>query len=241
MERGKSGSVKVTFEFKAKIDTTQEYNFVANIQDVLCIVHNNELSIHDTLNLTLVNGSTGIDGTNDSIIASGSNAWINRTGANFSSLECELVIIMRDKQYKYYETFDLPAISEEQYSRMVMKATPFLDEVTDSTITFALLAERLRPVNDDYHPNSEKFRVEIFNAKGALVFNSNFGMNYMQMISHVEPYRVSEKKRFEYLWDGKGNNKLPLPAGKYKAVLTMVVKPISYGAEIEFDWKGSQK
>ncbi|MBX3043371.1 MAG: hypothetical protein KIT33_05595 [Candidatus Kapabacteria bacterium] len=108
-------------------------------------------------------------------------------------------------------------------------------EITDNEqIKFLMTAERLSPREGEYLPNSENFRVEIFDEKNNLIFNSDFEMNYLMVIMDVEPKQIGESTQYEFIWNKKNNWKKQVPSGDYKARLSIPSVPDDYHIILPF-------
>jgi len=221
--------------------TSPQHRFVFGIDSIVALLQLRGRSNFDTtLYLALINGTTGFREKLDSISTEGTAYWSNPLGLAIDTLQC--VIRFSTLARKQYEVrldtvLSLPVDSMPPF----ITVTPFIDAQTDSSVTFALLAQRNRGTGEDYHPTSERFRVEIFDERGSLRFASNAGMNYLQEVSSVEPRRRGELKRYTFEWPGTDNEGVPLPPGRYTAVLSIVAKPYPYTARIAFDWKGKAR
>jgi hypothetical protein len=91
-----------------------------------------------------------------------------------------------------------------------------------------LAALRKNTVDDEYIPDSEEFRAEIFSYKGKLLWSSNFNMNYMQQITDVRPAETGKAYLYTAVWNGKSNNKKKIRSGDYKIKLLIPSKPKPY-------------
>ena len=118
-----------------------------------------------------------------------------------------------------------------------LELSPTVENVTDSTLTFVLEATRKYPVEGEYIPNSEIFRVEILSLKGAIQWSSNHEANFLQAIHKVEPVEVNGVKKYTKDWNGMTIKSTKLPPGTYQARMTIPAKPKPYTTQIEFKWK----
>jgi len=103
-------------------------------------------------------------------------------------------------------------------------------KINNGEYNFQLLAIRLNPAQGSYLPTSEKLRIEIQNDK--LLYKSNEGKNYMQMISEVLPISIGDY----YLYQ---ENVIPSKAkidlnGARTAKLIIPAMPINYISTINF-------
>ena len=120
-----------------------------------------------------------------------------------------------------------------------MYLLPFAEENEDGTVTFYMESRRNWKPANEYIPDSEHFRVQIFTKKGNLVWSSSEGKNFMQVIGYVKPEIAGEMHVYKQVWDGKDNSDIPVPKGEYKVVMTIPAKPIEYSTTMDYYWKGS--
>lgn len=236
------GGLNIAARFETLRDTTSPlHHFVFSIDTLRAVLQIRGRAHYDTvLVLPQISGTTGIREKIDSISVEGFDRWSNPLGIPLDTVRYRLELTTLQRQ-RYAVTFDtvlaLPADSTLPY----VSVTPFIDVRTDSTITFALLAQRHRGFGEDYYPTSERMRVEIFDDKGQLRFSSNYQLDFMQAIAPVEPKFRGDVKRFTFEWPGVDNTGEPLPPGHYVARLSLVTKPYPYSAQIEFEWQGKQR
>lgn len=236
----RQGGLNLEIVFKTLRDTTSpQHHFVFGINTIEAAISIRGQSAFDTtVAMPIINGTTGMTEKRDSISTEALTRWSNPLGMLLDTVQCRFLITTLDgKRYVVVRdtVFGFPPDSTPPF----ITVTPSIDAQTDSTVRFALLAVRNRGYGEDYHPTSERFRVEIFDQEGRRRFSSNTGIEYLQEISPVEPKR-GEVKRFTFEWPGTDDNGDPLPPGRYTAVLSLVTKPYPYKARISFEWKGSK-
>jgi len=234
--------IYIEVRFATLRDTTSPlHHFVFGIDTLRALLQLRGRAQFDTLiYLPIINGTTGIREKLDTITTEGVAQWSNPLGLPLDSVRC--VIEATTLDHKLYAitrdtVFSLPPDSIKPF----VTVTPHIDQQTDTSITFALLAQRHRGFGEDYHPTSERFRVEIIDERGQLRFSSNYGMDYLQAIYPVEPRIPGEFKRYTFEWFGYDNEGNLLPPGRYTAVLSLVAKPYPYSARITFDWPGGKQ
>lgn len=235
-------TLSIEVKFTTLRDTTSPlHHFVFGVDSITALLQLRGRSNFDTtLYFALINGTTGFREKIDSISTEGIAYWSNPLGLTIDTLHCEIRIsTLAGNRYavRLDTVLALPFDSMPPF----ITVTPFIDAATDSSVTFALLAQRNRGTGEDYHPTSERLRVEIFDEHGNLRFASNAGMNYLQEIGSIEPQRRGELKRYTFEWPGTDNDGNPLPPGRYTAVLSIVAKPYPYTARIAFEWKGKTR
>ncbi|MBL7999458.1 MAG: hypothetical protein JNL32_12580 [Candidatus Kapabacteria bacterium] len=240
--RTKSGGAMISLQYGMIQDTSKPINkFMSNVVNLDICIYDEEYAPLDTLSPGLVSSVTGFTIGIDSLYMLAEGRWRNPMATPFTALIIDAVLTMNDST-RYHDAvrFELPAgDSIKPIEYMTVKGD--IDEQTDSTITFGLLATRNRGVHDDYHPTSERMRLEIYSQKGVLLYGSNHGMNFLQSVGQVEPNKIGDNKRFVFMWGGTDNDGNILPKGRYKAKLTLVTRPFPYSTTIDFDWKGNPK
>lgn len=235
------GGLNVEIVFKTLRDSTSpQHHFVFGINTIEAAISlRGRVAFDTTIAMPIINGTTGMTEKRDSISTEAFMRWSNPLGLPLDTVRCRFLITLLDgRQYSFVRdtVFGFPSDSTLPF----ITVTPFIDAQTDSSVTFALLAVRNRGYGEDYHPTSERFRVEIFDEQGQRRFSSNTGIEYLQEIAPVEPKR-GEIKRFTFEWPGTDDNGETLPPGRYRAVLSLVARPYPYTAQISFEWKGSKQ
>ncbi len=236
------GGINIEVRFLTIRDSTSPlHHFVFSIDSLRMWLQLRGRSRFDTLlYLPIVNGSSGLREKIDTITTEGYARWSNPQGLALDSVRCIIEATTLNHQ-RYRLTKDTILRVPLDSVKPFVTVTPALDAVTDTSITFALLAQRHRGFGEDYHPTSERFRVEIFDESGALRFSSNYGVDYLQAIYPVEPRIPGEYKRYSFEWLGYDNEGNILPPGRYTAVLSIVAKPYPYTARLQFDWRGGSR
>lgn len=105
----------------------------------------------------------------------------------------------------------------------------------DSLAKFELKVQRIKSADGEYLPNSEDFRVEIYDNELNLIFSSNFEQNYMMAIGKVEPVEVGETKSYAFEWNYLSNFSKQVSKGKYLAKLIIPAEPENYFVDIDFE------
>jgi hypothetical protein len=118
--------------------------------------------------------------------------------------------------------------------------TPSIGDITDSSATFYLKAERLKTKMGEYFPTSETLRVQILSKKGVLEWSSDNNMNFLQVITSVLPVNLGEPYTYSVKWNGRKNDGTPLKKGTYNAIMMLVMNPRIYTKQITFDWNGHE-
>lgn len=240
--RENGGGLSVDFMIPFLRDSTNPvFKTMEQHESMTGIIIHPELGVLDTFEIAPVTHTSGIQEKVDSLNFLGYFRWFNPKAYDYEKLTIVIrVQCPENKRYYYSKTMDLP-ISAGKQPVPFITATPFIDESSDSLVDFAMLCKRNRGFAVDYHPSSEKFRVEIESLNGEKIFASNYNMNFLQQIYPVEPKRINDIKRYNYKWYGLDNKGNKVPPGKYRAILQIVAKPEPYKATIEFEWKGNKR
>lgn len=110
------------------------------------------------------------------------------------------------------------------------------EQLNENMAKFILKAKRLATVDREYIPNSDVFRVNVFDQNGNLIWDSSFENNYLQVITNVEPVNVGDEHTYELHWNFSINNsKSKAKPGNYTALLMIPSKPNIYSCKIDFE------
>lgn len=120
---------------------------------------------------------------------------------------------------------------------IIMKLEGKLQIVDENFIKFILTATRKKLIENEYMPNSENFRIEIFDDEMNLIFNSDFEHHFLMVISDVKPVKIGETEEYQHLWNMKGNDGKRIKKGKYTANLIIPAMPNVYTTSVEFEIK----
>ncbi len=136
----------------------------------------------------------------------------------------------------YYKVYDSMVVENNGTLDLI----PMEINYSGNRYAFGLVAVRKGNVEEEYVPDSETLRIEIYNHKGKEIWSSNYGMNYMQMIQPVEPEKIGEAHLYLQFWDGKSNNKRKANSDEYKIKYLIPAKPKPYFIlkefSAEFEW-----
>ncbi len=240
-QRARGGAVKFEFNFQTPHDTSSaDFNFVFHISDCYCVVRTIDQVSLDTIDLHPAFGITNVDPDKDSLTVSAHGFWLNATTEEYNDLIFDLVFTVDGALYHDTRIVHMEPTKDEERAFPLITVKGFIDEQSDSSVVFALLATRNRGASIDYFPTSEKMRIEIMNMKGVVLYASNQGQMYLQEVKPVDPLKLNEFLRYTLAWNGKQNDGSVLPDGKYKVRLSLVARPKAYVDEIDLDWKGRQ-
>lgn len=216
-------------------DESPSLRFVRSIRDITLIVRTPS-GREDTLDPILSSsGQVSQDYKTASLTIHGEALWDNPSAEPFDSLTVHLLIETFDAgNYLATYTFFLPPVQQSQQVQPPLKIEPRIEQEDDSTIVFVLLAERVRFLEREYFPTSERLRVEIYDQKGNLLWSSAVGRAFLQVIGPVEPQSIGEVYRYELDWNGTDQNGQKLPPGHYTAKLILPIVPAPMQATVEF-------
>ncbi len=218
-------------------DTGAAVSFVRNIREVRTLLYHPDRGLLDTVNHTLASSSVEND-TAKTMALEAMSRWTNALGVPFDSIYTQTLITVRGgRVYAAEQGFSLPPLTENQHSLHALELKGWVEDSTDSSALFVVLAERKRMINGEYFPSSERLRVMITSESGTAVWNSSQAQIFMQMTAFVEPKNIGEVRRYELPWNGMDAQGKPLPPGKYNVVLTLPARPSPYSVVIPFSWK----
>ena len=155
------GSINFDYLFLVPHDTSNEmFNTLFHVSDTYCVIIDPQRGVLDTIDVRPSLGITSIDEASDSLIVAGKGFWTNNSATEYSELIFDLVLQSKGKLYHDARLVRLEASTEDQKASPLLYVQPFIDETTDSSVTFALLARRNRGASIDFFPTSEYLRVE---------------------------------------------------------------------------------
>lgn len=237
--RVRGGSVTFEYLYLVPHDTgNAAFRALFDVSESYCVVIDPQRGVLDTIDIRPITGVTSMDESIDSLVVTGKGYWVNSFMTEYEELIFDVVLQSGGRTFHDARRVRLEAVTEEQKASPLMYVEPLIDEQTDSSVTFALLAKRNRGSSIDYFPSSERLRVEIVAADGTVVFASNHGMNYLQEVQPVEPLQREHLHRYVYTWGGLGNDGRPVRPGTYTVRMKLVVKPEPYEARTVMEWKG---
>lgn len=111
-------------------------------------------------------------------------------------------------------------------------------EISADKILLRAVALRNFNAEEEYLPSSESVRGEIWNERGAQVFNSGKNKSFLTVIKKVEPQSPGDYKLYTVEYGPEKVDKPILSAGKYKARITIPSKPFQYYSQMEFYLEG---
>jgi hypothetical protein len=146
----------------------------------------------------------------------------------------EIQIRTNDKEYRYVQNYNQLKVIEEDPS---MVTYSYMDEITDDGCKFGMFAIRLKPIEDEWIPNSNHMTALMQDQKGREIWSSAFNQNFMQMVYPVFPEDIGTYHKYEHDWRGNWNNGSPAKPGLYIVNMTINSKPENYNSTINLNWK----
>jgi hypothetical protein len=140
------------------------------------------------------------------------------TRKNISNGNCGSVNFVANRQNYILTLNFIPAT--EKFAAFPQEL--FLD---DTTIVFVLDLVRLKPSDEEYFPTSERLRIEIRNQLGKVIWNSDYDLNFLQVVGKVEPIEVGKLHRYIVPWNRRDNQGKLVEAGKYNVAFILPFKP----------------
>ncbi|MCK5741808.1 MAG: hypothetical protein KAH48_06285, partial [Chlorobi bacterium] len=68
-----------------------------------------------------------------------------------------------------------------------LRLLPYYTNLTGGEVEFVLSVKRAHQKENEYLPSSEDLRIEVKTQSGKTIWSSNYGMNFLQVISEVKP------------------------------------------------------
>jgi hypothetical protein len=138
--------------------------------------------------------------------------------------------------YTDSQTKPLNSLKNES-SYQTLDIYPIINKKDENVINLGLFTIR-KKVIEEYIPNSELLRIKVINDKGKLVFRSDEGGNFMQIIYPVYPEEVGKSYIYSYTWKLENKNRFSIPSGKYDINIMIPALPNPYSTDIKLEWDG---
>lgn len=213
----------------------QRENFVKSLQNVYIHFRQNKRIIK-TLYLKPFKFSERINETSsiDAFVAL-SKYQFPSVSVRYNELSLDVVIILNNRRFLTSGSFNSFFDNSEISNNATMEIVPIITRMDSVSYLFGMLALRTAQVENEYLPDSEDFRAEIFNHKFNTLWSSNFNKNYTTQINKVEPTEIDSMHFYYTIWNGKGNNLILLPEYRdYKLKLSIPAKPYPYSYVSDF-------
>ncbi|MEJ5287545.1 MAG: hypothetical protein CH6_0797 [Candidatus Kapaibacterium sp.] len=140
------------------------------------------------------------------------------TKKNLGNENCEDLIFVANK-IEYPLKFNIIQTNEK------FKSFPQILIHDDTTFLFVLDLLRLKPEEGEYFPTSERLRIEIRNKQGKTIWNSDFDLNFLQVIGKVEPEEVGKIHRYIVPWNRRDNSGKFIEKGDFEVAFILPIKP----------------
>jgi len=98
-----------------------------------------------------------------------------------------------------------------------------------------LSAKRKYKKENEYLPSSEDLRVKVKTQSGKTIWLSNYGKNFLQVISEVNPVEVGDVHVYSIKWDGKSRSGKLFKSGSYIVELTIPAQPDNYTVTLKYE------
>lgn len=128
-----------------------------------------------------------------------------------------LHFIANRRQYDFSVEFREP--------KEMFQVFPQILNIADTIIVFVLDLLRVKPPKDEYFPTSERLRIEITNKMGKVVWNSDYDLNFLQVIGQVEPVEVGKVQRYIVPWNRVDNSGNFVDEGDLSVSFVLPIKP----------------
>ena len=198
-----------------------------NVAWVEAVVGPDEHSLND--NIVFATSTAGAPGAAETVTIVGEASW-DTDAARRSKRMVADVSVVTSQEHLIYRTV-------VEYSKAEpMELTPFTSAVNDTTIEVGVIARRVFVPAGEYLPSSENVRLIISDEQGAVVWRSDAGQSFLQLVTTVEPQNVGQMQRYVVPWFGQNLLQQRVPDGMYKAEIIIPARPDPYKAWIEVPW-----
>lgn len=198
-----------------------------NVAWVEALVGPDENALND--NLVFATSTAGAPGAEETVTIVGEASWDTDAAKKSKRLVAD-VSVVTSQEHLIYRTV-------VEYSRAEpMELTPFTSAVNDTTMEVGVIARRVFVPAGEYLPSSENVRLIISNEQGAVVYRSDAGQSFLQLVTTVEPQNVGQMQRYVVPWNGRDLQKERVPDGMYKAEVIIPARPDPYKATIDVPW-----
>lgn len=217
-------------------DSTVRLSFVGSpvlrtngrvIRHVECAVGPNEQEMKDLIVFSTSNA--GAPGVAQTVNIIGSASWDTRAARRSTECVVDVSVLTAEEHLIFRQHLKYEAAEP-------MELTPFTQAVSDTLIEVGVIARRMFVPTGEHLPSSENFRVIISDAKGSVLFRSDFNQAFLSLMSTVEPQITGQMQRYTMPWTGRDMQGNRVPDGTYKAELIIPARPTPYRSMIEVPW-----
>lgn len=120
-----------------------------------------------------------------------------------------------------------------------LELMPFAQALSNSQIAFGTTARRLFLPANEYLPTSESCRVLVYNSKRSIIWRSDAGMNFMQVVTKVEPQAYGETVNHTQIWNGRDMQGNPVPSQLLIIEVIIPARPQPYQTSMTYNWRGN--
>lgn len=148
-------------------------------------------------------------------------SWFYTVETKLDLKNCRVLHFVVNRQQNDFST-------EFAEPKEMFQAFPQILNIGDTIFVFVLDLLRLKPPEDEYFPTSERLRVEITNKLGKRVWNSDYDLNFLQIIGPVEPVEVGKIQRYIVPWNRVDNSGKFVEEGEFNVSFILPMKPTKF-------------
>jgi hypothetical protein len=213
------------------------YKFVSSVRDVNLIRKSRKGGIIDTIHFPIPELS-GVSGSAEGASLALMTTADFKSPDNFHPADLSYYFLMEGYSDDYFwETAYDSIFINSTYEKPILELESRVEGITDSSAYFVCYVTRITKAEKQYFGSSELLRAVISDEKGRVMWNSDAGQNYLQMIYPVLPEREGDTHKYSVFWNGVKKDGTPLPPGLYQVRLTLLTKPKPFESFVHFYWK----
>ena len=198
-----------------------------NVAWVEASVGPDENSLND--DIVFATSTAGAPGAEETVTLVGEASWDTRAAKLSKRMVADVSVVTSQEHLIYRVEVDYTEANP-------MELTPFTSAVNDTTMEVGVIARRVFVPAGEYLPSSENVRLIISDDKGTVVYRSDFGQSFLQLVTTVEPQNVGQMQRYVVPWNGRNLQKERVADGTYSAEVIIPARPDPYSATIEIPW-----
>ncbi len=145
---------------------------------------------------------------------------------------CDFIFEERgeNKTPRYFRVNCSELSTNEIFNKEFLLLEPGFKKISEDKYKFTLKATRLKERENEYIPDSETLRIELYGVSKMVrkppVWDSSEGKNFMQMVMPVKPEKIGDTYTYELVWDGRDRDGKKI--SEAIAVYIIPAKPEAY-------------
>ena len=177
-------------------------------------------------NIVFATSTAGAPGAEETVTLVGEASWDTEAARRSKRMVADISVVTSQEHLVYRTVVE--------YSKAnPMELTPFTTAVNDTLIEVGVIARRVFVPAGEYLPSSENVRIIISDENGTVVYRSDFGQSFLQLVTTVEPQNVGQMQRYVVPWNGTNLQKERVADGMYKAEVIIPARPDPYPATLK--------